>query len=130
MHAFSFFEEVGAHFGAEGMAEEGLDVGMGPGMEGKLPSKEELLEAIQQMSDMDEESKKKLIESIMSSAPAEGGEGLPRAEETVAAVSNLTFEMLMLLSLISLVLLVLGEIFLNYFIQRLSFFKSFNLLNL
>lgn len=93
------------------MAEDNPNVGMGPGMEGNLPSKEELLDAIQQMSDMDEESKKKLIESIMSSTPPEAGKGLPHSEETVAAVSNLTFEMLLLLSLISLVLMVLGEIF-------------------
>lgn len=83
-----------------------INPGMGAGMEGKMPSREELLEAIQKM-DMDEESRTKLIQSIMSGmspeyAPIE-------EEEVVATASGVTFEILMLLCLISLVLAVLGE---------------------
>lgn len=84
-----------------------INPGMGAGMEGKMPSREELLEAIQKM-DMDEESRTKLIQSIMSGMSPEYA---PIEEEpaVVATASGVTFEILMLLCLISLVLAVLGE---------------------
>lgn len=85
------------------------------GSEGKLPSKEELIDAIKKMTNLDEETKKKLLKDVLSSAP-EGGQGLPppSAESVAAASTSLPLEMLMLLFLVSLVLMVLGEIFLFF----------------
>lgn len=93
----------------------------GADMEHALPSREELLDAVQKM-DMDEESKRKLIENIMSGMP----EYSPIDEEqAVVTTSNASFEILMLLALISLVFTILGEIF-KFLLQ---FFKSANFVN-
>lgn len=82
------------------------------GSDGKFPSKEELIDAIKKMTNLDEETKKKLLKDVLSSAP-ESGEGLPppSADTIAAATSSLPLQMLMLLFLVSLVLMVLGEIF-------------------
>lgn len=82
--------------------------GGGPGMDGPMPTKEELLDAIKKMSNLDEESRKNLMEQILASAPERPLE----MEQVAMGSSSLTFEIVMLLSLISLVFLVLGEIFL------------------
>lgn len=96
------------------MADDMLTAGLGK--EGKLPTKEELLDAIQKMSELDEESKQKLIQDIMSTVP-QGQPGMPPPPgmEAATTTSSITVEMLMLLSLISLVFLILGEIFLILF---------------
>lgn len=105
------------------MGDEGVNVGAGAGMEGALPSREQLLEAIQKM-DMDEESRRKLIENIMAGVP----EYAPIGEEEQAAVasSSASIEILMLIGLISLVFTVLGENF-HVILKLLNIRKMFSL---
>lgn len=82
------------------------------GSDGKFPSKDELIDALKKMTNLDEETKKKLLKDVMSSA-SDAGQGLPpsSAETVAATATSLPLQMLMLLFLISLVLMVLGEIF-------------------
>lgn len=93
--------------------------------EGQIPSKEDLLAAIREMGDLDEESKKKLLESVLSARMEQGdASALPPSMAAAAAGGGgLAIEIVILLSLISLVLLVLGEIFLNFIYGIFLFFK-------
>ncbi|KAG5867292.1 hypothetical protein JTB14_031760 [Gonioctena quinquepunctata] len=73
---------------------------------GKLPSAEDMLDAIEKMPGLSEESKQELRESILKGAAGLGklseGFGAP-----AAASGNTSVEILMLLGLISLVFLIL-----------------------
>lgn len=76
-----------------------------------MPTAQELLEALETMTELDEASKQEIRDSILRGAAfqqgqAEGGFQPPVAE---AVGTNITVELAMLLTLISLVLLVLGE---------------------
>lgn len=103
------------------MEDEIINPEMGAGIGDALPSRDELLEAVEKM-DMDEETKRKLIENIMSGIP----EYTPiDKDEAALATSNVNFEMLMLLALISLVFTVLGEIFFRFFLNYLQIFFIF-----
>ncbi|KAJ8958768.1 hypothetical protein NQ314_006367 [Rhamnusium bicolor] len=85
----------------------------------KMPSQEELLKVIENMPGLNEETKQELREGILRRGQLgeAAAQFLPPAKIAEENVKNTSLEVIMLLSLISFVFLVLGEILcVNYYI--------------